>query len=82
MFSSLTQSTYHDWIRSDYYTLSQLLFIYKKTAQPLDLTYANLIQWVSATHTTYSTGLNYPVRATLHLYQGEPAIPQSEAKLP
>jgi len=44
MFSSLTQSTYHDWIRSDYYTLSQFLFIYKKTAQPLDLTYANLIQ--------------------------------------
>jgi len=32
MFSSHTQSTYHNWIRSDYYTLSQILFIYKKTA--------------------------------------------------
>jgi len=50
MFSSITQSTYHNWIRSDYYTLSQLLFIYKKTAQPSDLAYANLTQWVTATH--------------------------------
>jgi len=32
MFSSQTQSTYHNWIRSDYYTLSQILFMYKKTA--------------------------------------------------
>ena len=37
-----TQSTYHNWIRSDYYTLSQLLSMYKTTAQLLDLTYANL----------------------------------------
>ena len=27
-----TQSTYHNWIRSDYYTLSQLLSMYKTTA--------------------------------------------------
>ena len=39
-----TQTTYHNWIRSDYYTLSQLLSMYKKTAQLSDLTYANLTQ--------------------------------------
>jgi len=42
MFSSHTQSTYHNWIRSDYYTLSQFLFIYKATAQLSDLAHANL----------------------------------------
>jgi len=46
MFSSHTQSTYHNWIRSDYYTLSQFLFIYRKTAQLSDLAYANLTRWV------------------------------------
>jgi len=40
--SILKQSTYHNWIRSDYYTREQLLSIYKKTAQQSDLTYANL----------------------------------------
>ena len=44
MFSSHPQSTYHNWIRSDYYTLSQILFMYKKTAQLSDLAYANLTQ--------------------------------------
>jgi len=42
MFSSHTQSTCHHWIRSDYYTLQQLLSMYKETAQLSDLTYANL----------------------------------------
>jgi len=42
MYSSHTQSTYLNWIRSDYYTLQQLLSIYKKTAQLSDLTNANL----------------------------------------
>ena len=68
LFSSHTQSTYHNWIRSDYYTLSQLLSIYKTTAQLSDLTYAYLNHWVSTTQTTHSTGINYPVRATLYLY--------------
>jgi len=47
---------------------SSYLYIRKENCQPMDLTYANLIQWVTNTHSLYSAGIKYPDRVKLHLY--------------
>jgi len=57
LVSLYTRSAYHHRIRSDYHNDPTVLIYNKKNCQTTDLTYANLICWVSNTHTNRSAGL-------------------------